>query len=219
MVKYNYMAAGIITLVVFISGMIVQYELDQARTGDMESRVTDMEITTNSLLVEKEIIDMFSQDRCEIYSARTQEISGRISEIGATLEAYEQNSIFEEAKYQELKHQYTLLQLFYWSKLVDIKKECAGNEFVNVLYFYDDQCEQDCRNQGFILTEIKKIYGDKTMIFSMDADIAEVEPTMLIVLKEFGIDSFPALVIEGELYQGFVAKSALEAIINEKLTE
>lgn len=218
MVKENYLAAGVVTLFVFLSGMIVEYQFDQARTGDMVNRINEMQLTTNSLIVEKEILKVFEEDECKIYADRLGDIAGRVSIVGNTLEDYEDNSLFQEEKYAEMKHEYTLLQLFYWAKLVEIKKACDNNDFAEILYFYSEDCKDVCGKQGVVLTDLKRTYSNRTMIFSFDSGFADREPNLRTVMKEFNVTSVPAIVINSKTrLEGFTGKDKLAEIVNGEL--
>jgi len=213
MVKNSFIIAGLVTFVVFSSGMLLQWNLDQRRTDDVLQRINDLELTTNSLLVEKELVEVLDYKACTIQLQRSRDISKDVDRLGSVLESYRDSSIFDESRYKDLKHQYLLLEIFYWAKLLESKKLCDDANYVTVLYFYNEKCDA-CKDQGLILTELKKEYGEKLMIFSVDTDFASVETNVNTLVKEYNVTATPTIVIDQyRKLENFISRDRLNSEI------
>lgn len=217
MVKHSIFIAALATLIVFVSGMLLQWNLDQRRTGELTDRISELEITTNSLMAEKEIVSLFKDKECEIYKKRIEDIAIRVDTLGKTLENYKDSSLFQDNKYESIKHDYLILEILYWAKLLDLKENCVDNQYVTILYFYVDDCAA-CDNQGVILTDIKKDYKDKVMIFSLDLGYINMEPNIKFIANLYDIQNTPTIILNKEMkLGGLQSKEKLVTLIDEEL--
>lgn len=217
MVKHNMLIAGFVTLIVFISGMLLQWTLDQTRTQDLTTRITELEITTNSLMAEKEIINLFGGKECEIYKKRTGDIAARVDRLGTTLENYKGSGVFQDDEYESIKHEYMILEILYWAKLQDLKDKCGDNNYVTILYFYAEDC-QACKDQGVILTDLKKDYREKVMVFSLDFGYLNKEPNINFISTLYDVQKAPTLILNKEMrLEGLQSKEKLSALIDEEM--
>ena len=216
-VKRSFTVAAIATFVVFSAGLFVQWNIDQARTADVLASIDDLRLTTNSVLTEKELALVFKDTECASYKDRTASIAGNVDRLGKTLETYTDSSIFNPAKYAQLKHEYTILEIFYWARLIEAKESCSSNDYATVLYFYrnDPYCAA-CDSQGVILTNLKKNYKDAVQIFSIDTNMAAVEPTVKLLTDHYNVTEPPVIVLDkATVLRGLIAKDALGQKINE----
>jgi thiol-disulfide isomerase/thioredoxin len=219
MMKNNFFIAGLITFAVFASGMLVQWNFDQLRTDDILQTVNDLSITTNSVLTERELIDIFQDDQCIAYKERISKIADDVGRLGSRLEKYQDRGVFSRNKMEQLRQEYYILEIFYWTKLLQIKQVCTDHDFVTLLYFYraDEYCP-DCNDQAVILTEIKRVYGDKVQIFSLDADTAYTETTVQFLVTKYNVTGTPIIIVDKSLrLQGLVSKEKLEQIVQENM--
>ena len=221
MVKQNFLVAGLITFVVFTSGMLVQWNLDQARTENLLESIGDLRLTTNSVLAEKELISTFKEDECLAYNERATKIADDVTRLGKTLERYSNRGVFLENEYRILKHEYHILEIFYWTRLVQLKETCADKNFITILYFYryNDICPE-CEDQGVILTDVKKQYVEKAQIFSLDTNMQYTEPTVRFLVQRYNVTTTPVIVIDKNLkFEGLTPKETIEFAINSLLKE
>jgi hypothetical protein len=82
---------------------------------------------------------------------------------------------------------------------------------VTVLYFYSRKCP-DCENQGFVLDYLKKLFGDRLLIFALDREFSE-EPMISIIADSYKVSSSPTIVVGDEVFDGFQSKDKLLALI------
>lgn len=218
LVKYSYILAGFVTFVVFSAGMFLQWNFDQLRTNDVLNRINDLELSTNSILVEKELVGFFNDTDCPALIIRTQDVSKKIEKLGGILESYKDSSMFQEAKYDDIKHEYILLEIFYWLKLLETKKECNTTGYVTMLNFYSEKCET-CGDQGIVLTELKKKYKEKLLIFTIDTGFADRDTSINVIVSKYNVTASPTLVIDRDVkLVGFVPKDKLEEIILSRMS-
>ena len=90
-------------------------------------------------------------------------------------------------------------------------KESCNFDSTTVLYFFAKSCER-CDDQGFVLTYLKTVHKDRILIFALDADLDESSIKTLV--SHFNIESYPSLVINDNVYEGFHNRNDLERILN-----
>ncbi len=213
--KHVFMSAFIITVVIFTFGILISYALDFARIDEILSVIAEHELDTESYFLEKELVDTFGGNKCEIMYQRITELKEEIKEVGGDLSSYGQKSFFKKKDYDYLKRKYFILQIKFYQLLEQVNKDCDNN-YIPILFFYeidDDRSER----QGYILNEISETYPRKVLVFTIDKDY-EDEPLVGVLVKKFNITKAPTLIInnkikkEGLFYTGEVNATILKII-------
>ena len=68
----------------------------------------------------------------------------------------------------------------------------------------------DCSAQGYILTYLKSIFGEKLLVFSLDVNFNE--PMVQILKENYEIEELPTVIVGDKVFSGLTKK---EELINE----
>jgi len=92
-------------------------------------------------------------------------------------------------------------------------KSLCEQDAVTVLYFFSsDSACPSCEEQSFVLTYLKKQFGDRLLNFALD-EAYEDEPMISILRRSYELKEFPTLIVEGDVYEGFTSSDDLLAAI------
>ncbi|MFH1637987.1 MAG: hypothetical protein ABIB71_06185 [Candidatus Woesearchaeota archaeon] len=216
MVKYPkklFLMSAIITLVVFLTGMILGWSLDRFKESEVLTNMEVNELNTNSYLLEQSFIEK-SENVCEILHSRVGNIRYTLTKIGAQLPSSEESSLSSEANLDILKRKYFLSEVQFLLLLKDLNEKC-GQTYIPILFFYTKD-DSSSREQGYVLTWANEKYKEKIVILSFDKDYAD-EPLINTLKLNYNVDGSSAVVIGDETMEGFVGKEEMVAKINEML--
>jgi thiol-disulfide isomerase/thioredoxin len=219
MVKRSIGIALVATFIAFSAGMLLQWHIDQQRSLKVEDEITDLRLATNSIMTERELSDVFDRGECALNRKRINNRMETLDGYGSKLERFEEREIFSSAAYKRLSHEYHLLQLFQWAKVIQVAENCPDSQFVPLLFFYGQDCDS-CEDQGLVLTALKKQYGDKLQVFSIDTGMERREPAVSAVTDRFNVTRTPVIVIGTEQrFPRFMTKKDLEPVIKQYLNQ
>ena len=140
---------------------------------------------------------------------------GNLKNLDATaarLESYVKDSKINDASFAVLKRAYAIEQIRYWLLAKQARAVC-NEDLARVIYFFSTDAEcPDCAEQAFVLGFLKKIFGEKLLIFSIDATF-EQEPMIGILKQQYNITRYPTLLIENMLYEEFSSRDDLKTTI------
>lgn len=206
-----YIVAALITLGVFLLGLLLGLVIEGKRTNYIESVSKEQNLDFSSLQVQYAFIDQLSQEKnCNAVAKTFEENIKNLESTRLRIESFDENAKLNKNEFDLLKRDYTLAQLRYWL-LAKTTKELCGEDIVSILYFFSDDKEcPNCNEQAFVLTYLKKLFKEKLLIFSFDSKF-EKEPMINLLEKSYNITKYPALIIEGKKYEGFNGK---EDILN-----
>jgi len=126
------------------------------------------------------------------------------------LEVYEASGKTDPV-YEEIKREYMRISLKVWILSIIANKKCKQN-IVPILYFYSKDCEE-CIRQGEVLDEIRTNIRNIS-IFTIDLDLNE--EVVKNIKHTYNITKTPALVIDGNLYEGLIDYKTLASIIRKR---
>lgn len=207
-----YLAAGIITIVVFLSGMYFSVFLDQAKIADLENSIKEIRLSQENADLEIRVNQALNGTQCHVL---TNEINGVISQaadLGERLEFYEANERFQDPVYPTLKKEYTVNLIKYWLFAKDSKQSC-NYDYDIVLYFYSNEGCDDCVKQGTVLSYLKKRHPQDLMVFAIDEDI-DIS-TISLLKSAYNITQTPTVVInERDVFLGHQNLNEMTTILN-----
>jgi len=211
--KKRYFIAALLTLFIFILGIMLGLVIEGKRVQYIESVNRIEKLDYSSLQLQYAYIDQLSQEKnCDAVSKTFESSVKSLIETSGRLENYEQNANLNKEDLHTLKREYILAQLNYWLLAQRTKKIC-NNDMVAILYFYstDKECP-DCGEQAFILTYLKNEFKDKLLIFALDSTYTD-EPMIEMLKDQYEISRYPTLIIENHAFEGFVSKDRIIEII------
>ncbi len=217
MVKPNhsfsyYLALSLfISTVLFIAGIAIGLSIDSMKEKSIEAGINSIERSIYTTEIELMAMDFFGNNvSCPYLNFMATDLADRNSELGKKVEAYEASNKVTYNDYQDIKKQYTLSLIKNWLIIERIRSHCNSN-YTTILYFYSNKDCDRCENQGYILTYFKSLLEDRLMVFAIDGDI---DLNVVKMLKyNYNITTYPSLVINGEVYSGFMDKNNLTSIL------
>ncbi len=205
----NYIVAGIITLLVFVTGIMLGVTTSESRVSFSEEQISIHRLELDSLQLQYLFIDQQNaQSNCAAISLALEDNVKKLAVLGDKIETFSKDINFNEKEFDTLKREYVLAQIRYWLIAEKAKKICS-TDTVSVLYFYSNEEECfDCSTQSRILTHLKGTFKDKLLVFSIDSSFTQ-EPLVPILRHTYNITKFPSLAIEGEPLYGLVKEEEL----------
>lgn len=204
-------AALAISVVLFGAGMAAGLGLSGEKLGAIEDDMRSVVREVQNFQLQFLLFDVLgAQASCPLLADTLTDINERSYEVGAKLTSFGRDEVIAPGQYGELKKEYSRLLVSYWLLAEKFKANCAS-EATTVLYFFSAECER-CDDQGFVLTYLKSKYGDRLLVFALDADTGEASVKALMDYYE--IERFPSLVVNGALTDGFVPLQELEPLLS-----
>ena len=195
MQKDVFWKAGIFTLIVFISGVLLGYFLESSRIDDIRDEYRGVERQWADVKIQSSFYRLVGSEFCSESINENLAFADRVYEEGLKLEKYEEsNKLSKEILYE--KEKYVLLKLEFWLNSVYLKEKCSS-DYTNLIYFYAQnpslrqKAEQE--TQSLILKDLKDKYGSKLMLIPLPIHL---DITTINILKEnYEVDDVPAILI------------------------
>ena len=209
-VPARYVAAFSLTLLIFILGIWLGNHLAYGKLGQLEQIGQELSILFVSLELKNELL---REDLCAL---DWEYLSNERVEMGNKVTMLERRLGKKNPDVLAQKRVYELIEIRSILLLEEFKKKCNTN-LIKILYFYTNK-EDDvkgnfatCEQQGYILNMLYREYPSIVNIFSFDINLEN--PASSTLMKIYGIESAPVLVIDDEVYAGFKKISLLKEII------
>ncbi len=188
--KYRYIFALVLTALIFMLGVLGSNLIDDKRQAELQTSL--QEDTTD--IQSKQLLMRYLEDKesCELRQQGLTEIIEGYNNRLERVKSYEDRSFFQESEFKNIRRSYVLSGIEYWMFAEQIETSCEDYGTNTILFFTEEDCEE-CERQGQTLSDIKRIYGDEVLIFSVYRGI---DDSMINLLEEqYEIDSAPTLVI------------------------
>jgi len=205
-------SALVISGILFAAGFTVGYAVNRERLTAVETEMSGVVRSVQNFQLQFLFLDVLGQNAsCPILISTLSDINGQSYEIGSKLTSYGSDSeAMDYETYMRVKKEYSRLLTGYWLLATKLRGACSMNSST-IVYFYNKECAR-CDDQGFILSYLKRKYGDEVLIFALDSDLPE--PSVDAIKQHFSITEYPTLIINGEVYRGFYSEEELRAILN-----
>ncbi|MBU0457423.1 MAG: hypothetical protein ABH824_01210 [Nanoarchaeota archaeon] len=192
----KYLLALFLTLVVFSGGIVLGIFIENARVNYTQQISLEEKVNLRSLQLQQNYIDSGFANCNTLHQILEHNIDELGAKMGMVLE-YEKKSLFNEKEFNLQLQDYFLTEIQFYLISEEIDKKCPIDN-VKILYFYD---ENKYETQGDILAYLKKKFGSRLLVFSLNSDFKQ-EPMINILLTSYNIKEFPAIVIDKKAYQG-----------------
>lgn len=212
--KDKYILAFILTSIIFILGLTLGMLFDNLRLNWADLENKEQEVDYLSLQFQYLYITTLESKNasCAVLKTTLEKSISDLSESLETFANYKDQTKINKQEYELVGRRYLLDNLKYWLFARKTKESC-DLDVVTILYFYSQKYCQQCPNQGVILTYFKRLLGDKLLIFPIDVDYEENEPTITILKKQYGVTAYPTLIIGDTKYKGVINNQKLKEII------
>ncbi|MDQ5883527.1 MAG: hypothetical protein QG654_441 [Patescibacteria group bacterium] len=203
----KYIIVFLITVFLFATAFYLSNNLNNKKLEEI--RQIENSISIDILSLETQF-DLFEQLSCD--NITNSILSKELGELASRIEYGEKNFDSLSEELVGLKKYYSLLQIKDFLLMQKARERCDLN-IESIIYFYGREDCDDCRKQGYILTEVRKDYPE-LRVYSFDyyLDVSAIEAIKSI----YNIDeNLPALIINGKTYKGFKDRDDIENIMPE----
>ncbi len=198
-----------LTLVIFITGIIVGFWIDDQRVEQIRSEYKEMEISTNDARMQALYYQVFrnSSNFCGPAIDENLRFADKVYAEGLKIEQYERVNKLTPSLIID-KRRYVLLKLQFWLNCIELKRTCDAN-YTNVVYFYSHyNTTVEEQVESAALLDFKNECGRNIMLIPLPVDM---NITTVDILKEqYSINATPTLLIdERDVVEGFVSVADL----------
>jgi hypothetical protein len=204
----------LLTVLIFVFGILLNYGLDFLRIGSISGIIAQHELDTTAYLVEQEFTDSFGGNRCVLMSGRFEQLKEEIQQVGTDLGSYSSFSFLKKKDYDYLKRKYFLLELRFLALIEQLNNDC-NHPYIPILFFYeidDDASER----QGFVLGDLSKAYAQQVVVLSFDKDYAD-EPLIPLIVARENITRDPTMILDNIKMEGLQYTGVLNETIGTLL--
>ncbi|MBI4016713.1 MAG: hypothetical protein HY363_03395 [Candidatus Aenigmarchaeota archaeon] len=202
-----------LTVLIFITGMLLNYYFDFFRIGQIEDVLVHHEIDTAAYRIEQDFVEETGGSYCIAMDRRIDDLKKEIRRVGSDLASYSSFSWFKKKDYDYLKRKYFLLQIKFYAVLKELSSKC-DTPYVPILFFYkiDDVVSE---RQGFVLEDLSKEYS-QVAVLALDKDY-EDEPLVKLLVMKYNITTAPSIIIDAVKKEGYTYTGELNATIRNLL--
>ncbi len=208
-----YIVAAIISIVLYAFGVLTGVYIQKSVLSVVESDIDSIRNDIENAQQEYILFSFRGKESCAVLSALSDDINQKLNNLADELIRLE-NEGEKGTRFTELKKVYGSMSIRAWILRSSINDNCDEN-ILPILYYYSVPCER-CLDQGRTIDKIVEegFYG-KMAVYVLDKDI----DTLLVktLVKSHNITQAPSLVIEKDVYQGFVSKENLTDIICQRI--
>ena len=201
----RYLFAAVLTLLIFSLGVMLGMVIEGKRVAVINEKANEQRLDFNSIQLQYEYINQLSLEKnCDALAKSFDNNVNTLEDTREKLESYHGQASVNKAEFDLIRREYTIAQFNYWLFAKKYKKLCNA-DIATILFFYDDEdkCNR-CSDQGYILSYLKKTFGDRLLNFAIYGRY-EDEPMVGIIKTAYGINEYPTLVIEDVAFDGFMA--------------
>ena len=209
-VKVSIIKAAIATSLILSLGILVGFQMDDARTNFLEDQLKETNLQTETYLITQRYLEESSKNYCKVMEQKIPEIAKQNAQTGRDLQAFSSRSIGSKDDYIYIKKRYYINQLKLYTLLQNYRERCDDD--VNLIFFFFED-SVDSKRQGAVLTKYREDVNNKTYVFSYN--LGTKNSTVIEMLKtDYGIDSGPSMVINGdEIYREYVPLKELRRVM------
>ncbi len=207
-----YIVAAIISIVLYAFGVMTGIYIQKSVLSVVESDIDSIRQNVENAQQEILLFSFRGKESCAVLSSLSTEISSKLSNLANELIRLE-NEGETGTKFVELKREYGSLTIRAWILRSSINANC-NEGILPILYYYSVPCEK-CIEQGRVIDNIiEEGFREHISVYALDKDIDHALVRTLV--KSHGIAEAPSLVIEKDVYQGFINKENLTDVICQR---
>lgn len=210
--KYPVLAA-FITAALFTVILGSGFFLNDYKVDLLQQRIDNIEVEQNSRLIGQELSRNLDEDSCRAMDTWMNSTVDDLRDLRKEVASYENAKKIDNPRYETVKKKYMNLLLQNLAQVRQYDRQCE-REIVDIIYFYSDDCDA-CQDQGAVLTEIRQKYGNKVVVYPLDTELGM--PPIEFLQDYYGINSYPSVVVDGEVKKGFQSIDELDSSVKKHL--
>lgn len=206
-----YIGAFLISLTIFLAGVFVGHLIDTSSlegiSGDL-STVSQRMTSVHLLLLTEGNSSAF----CPVYASELNSIDEEVELMGHRLSYLEdEKGVYDN----ELKKQYFALEAssYLLSKKV---RELCGDDSVLLVHFYSNIDCPECKDQGVEILRARDELSSENIrvkLYSFDGELGS--PVVEAFKSQYGVGSYPSIVVDGSTHPGYRDAEGIKEIIRE----
>ncbi len=195
--KYRYGAALVLTVMVFLMGVMFSNLMDQTRSESLDAGIQQDLIELESNQLQLSYLRSDDTQSCGVLRIALTDIVSGYNQRLDLVQEYQQDSFFSSQEFQNIKRQYILSGIRYWIFAEEVRERC--NYSPDTILFFTTTLEKEdcsgCENMGRQLTLLKRRYGNDLLVFSIPT---RMDDGMVDILSnQFNVTETPTIVING----------------------
>jgi len=200
----KYIITFLITSTIFLSAFFISDRVNVSRIEQLNSVQEKISLnileteTRFALLKEASCENVFEGSQLEIG------ITKDLNQLVNRIKFLESELGGDNEDVQLLKQRYTLLQIKDYLLVNELNSKCDYT-IATLLYFHTSDCF-DCRKQSIVLDQLRSEY-DQVRVYWLDASINE--STIETLERLYEINTYPTLVLDEQIYSGFISYDEL----------
>jgi len=183
--RHLYLTVFLLLVVVFITGVLLGRSVSLKEESDISSVIRITELSTESYIIEQQLIKDFDITKCGLAQHRIKDLSNELFRIGQILNQKDAKKELGETRFNLLKRKYHLMQIKAYLFYFRLTENCDTEDNI-ILYYYSIS---DTGEQGFILDSIVNDY--KATVFAIEYNYS---PELTFLESYYGIKQTPSIV-------------------------
>jgi len=221
MVKFGdlFWKALILTVIVFLLGVLLGFALERNRIGDIEREFQRIDLQWSDAKLQTLYYQNLEPRFCNSAIRENLEFADKVYNEGLKIENYDAASFLTDDLELE-KRKYALLKVEFWLNSIVLRERCKA-DYINLVYFFANdpefEIESEQDTQAEILKDLKEKYGKSLMLIPLPIDM---DISMINIMKgTYDISKTPTILINEKIkLEGLQSLDEIENLIeNEQL--
>ncbi|MFH0970824.1 MAG: hypothetical protein V1776_05190 [Candidatus Diapherotrites archaeon] len=215
MVTNIFVRAGIFTVIVLIAWFLLSTALEGERNTLLLGKIDTVIAEESAVGAYLDYLESTGnvERYCHVLEEHIQIQNERLFSLLALLDEARQNSLQNQYPVVRQRFQSANARLFFSLQTYNYKCPATDQLKQPILYFFPDNMPcSDCLLQAQILDEIRDTCSTPIQIFAFPVE-GGIETVELLV-KDYGIETTPSLVINNEVLKGVQSKGGLMQLLN-----
>ncbi|MFB6241468.1 MAG: hypothetical protein ABEJ36_01535 [Candidatus Nanosalina sp.] len=212
--KYRYFFAAVLTVAIFVLGILMSSFVDQARYDSLRTQIRENNVELESRQLQLNYLQSDNIDSCRAMKAGLQDIVSGYNKRLSNLQNYAENSMFNREEFRVLKHSYILSGIRYWMFAQELRQRC-GYKANTVLFFTSSMGNNggcsECGRMGEQLSLLKSRYEERLLVFTVPVKLNDGMIDMLE--SQYNVTEIPTVVInsnKSKRIEGFESRRKIE---------
>lgn len=216
-VDWEYLVLAFFVTVILMTGIFyLGTGLDKYKVDSLRKDVKQIEVEQRSHSLGLQLAESVEGQKCEAMKRWVESSVPEIRDLRKKVAAYESSSKLENGDYELVKKRYMNLVIQNLIEIRQMEQQCE-EESVNIVYLYTKNNCGRCEDQGAVLTYYRRNYPEDVIVHPLDTDL---DMKSISFMEDFyNVSDYPALIVEGEVYEGFQNKQELGQIIDQNLNQ
>lgn len=212
--KSRYLFVLIATIMVFTLGLLMGGVINREKDSVLEQATVNQNLDDLSLNLQftyLNSLDINSTKGCKVMQTALEHSWVNLDNAYQNMIQYKDSRDAEQGTIKLLERNDLLNNIRYWFLLKKAKSFCKLDDSVSVLFFFKDEDCFDCDTMSSVLEYYKDAFGDRFLLFHINANIED--PMVQMLSDQYGVTEYPAIVLGERKFSGRVPKDELKGLI------